>query len=56
MKVYQVEITETLQRVIEIEADNPADASRKAESKYISGDIVLDYNDCKGFSIDVKED
>ena len=56
MAIYRIEITETLQRVVEVEADSPTQAELKAESKYLDGDFVLDYNDCKGFSIEVKED
>ena len=43
---YSVEITETLQRVVEVEADSVADAERIASDKYRQGQIVLDDTCC----------
>ena len=43
---YSVEITETLQRVVEVEADGIADAERIASDKYRQGQIVLDDTCC----------
>ena len=43
---YSVEITETLQRVVEVEADGVADAERIASDKYRQGQIVLDDTCC----------
>ena len=43
---YSVEITETLQRVVEVEADGAADAERIASDKYRQGQIVLDDTCC----------
>ena len=43
---YSVEITETLQRVVEVEADGVADAERIASDKYRKGEIVLDDTCC----------
>lgn len=39
---YLVEISETLQRKVEIEADNPSDAIQIAKDKYYNSEIVLD--------------
>lgn len=39
-------ITETLQRVVEVEADGVADAERIASDKYRQGQIVLDDTCC----------
>ena len=43
---YSVEITETLQRVVEVEADGVADAERIASDKYRQGQSVLDDTCC----------
>lgn len=45
MKKYQIQITETLQRVIEVEANNYDEAEDKVNEDYRNGDIVLDYSD-----------
>lgn len=42
---YLVEISETLQRKVEIEADNPGDAIQTAKDKYYNSEIVLDADD-----------
>ena len=42
---YLVEISETLQRKVEVEADNPADAIQKIKDKYYNSEIVLDADD-----------
>ena len=42
---YLVEISETLQRKVEIEADNPSDAIQTAKDKYYNSEIVLDADD-----------
>lgn len=44
-KKYQVEIAETLQRIIEVKADSPEDAIQKIRKKYMDSEIVLDYSD-----------
>lgn len=45
MRKYQIEIKETLSRLIEIESESIKDAFRKVENDYKSEEIVLDYND-----------
>lgn len=45
MAKFTVEITETLQRQIEIEADTSVDAAIIAKQKYRQGEIVLNEND-----------
>lgn len=42
---YLVEISETLQRKVEIEADNSGDAIQIAKDKYYNSEIVLDADD-----------
>lgn len=52
---YLVEISETLQRKVEIEADNPGDAIQAAKDKYYNSEIILDADDIVdgevGFSV-----
>ena len=42
---WAVEITETVQTSVEIEAESAEDAERQARSMYRRGDIVLDASD-----------
>ena len=42
---WNVEITETLQRRIEVEAESAEAAERKVRSMYRGGDIVLESSD-----------
>ena len=53
MKKYDVEITETLSRVLEIEAENENDAISKVKEMYRKEKIVLDYNDYIDTEIDI---
>ena len=48
---YEVEITETLQRVVEVEAASAEDAERQVRAAYLAGDIVLDAEDCADVEI-----
>ena len=48
---YEVEITETLQRTVEVEAASTEDAERQIRAAYRAGDIVLDAEDCMGVAI-----
>ena len=43
---FKVEITETLQRIVEIEAASAEDAERQIRAAYRAGDIVLGAEDC----------
>lgn len=45
MKEYEVEIVETLSRVITIDAENEDEALSLVWDKYSEGFIVLDYSD-----------
>lgn len=48
MKEYEVEITETLQRKVRMEAETPEDAYFNVRSAYNRGDIVLGNEDFVG--------
>ena len=56
MGKYKVEITEYLQRTIEVEADNESDALDKVEADYCSEKIVLSADDFTDKEIKVLED
>lgn len=55
MQIYTVQITETLQRQIEIFAKNPFHAHELISDKYGEGKLVLSSEDFVDFSIDVIE-
>lgn len=42
---YQVEITETLQRTVEVEAESESEAINKVKKQYNNGEIELDTSD-----------
>ena len=44
MKI-KVEVTEILQRIVEVDADDVKDAIDKVEELYKNEDIILDYSD-----------
>lgn len=50
---YKVEVTETLQRIIEVEADSIFQAVEAVANDYSRGEIVLDSMDFIGY--DIKE-
>lgn len=45
MKTFKIQIVETLERTIEVQADNVDEALLKAEYDYNIAEIVLDYDD-----------
>ena len=45
MKKYHIEVTETLSRVVEVVADNDADAIDIVRAMYRKCDLVLDASD-----------
>ncbi len=44
MKIYKIEITETLQKTIEVEGDNKNDALHKVMRMYKNEEAILDYD------------
>ena len=53
MKKFKIEIEETLQRIIEVQAVDKCEALKKIHEMYHEGDLVLDYSDFK--SVEIKE-
>ena len=47
-KVYQIEIEETLQRIVDIQANSLDEAIDIAQNRYSNQEYVLDYEDYKG--------
>lgn len=47
MKEFNIEISETLQKVISIEAESEKEALKIAKEKYRNEEIILDYTDFK---------
>lgn len=56
MKKYKVEITESLQRIIEVQAQSANDAIELIRQKYKKGEIVLSENDYISTEIDLLVD
>ena len=56
MKTYRVEITETLQRIVYIDAKSAEEAKRNVEEQYYDEKIVLDSSDYQDTEIEVVED
>ena len=52
---YIVEITGTLQKQIEIEAENKYDALKKVKAQYNNEDIILNAENLTDLNIDIKE-
>ncbi|HFI0236887.1 TPA: DpnD/PcfM family protein [Streptococcus suis] len=50
MKVYEIVFTETLSKVIKIEAKNREEALQVAHDMYMSEEIILDANDFQEYS------
>ena len=53
MKTFKIEIEETLQRIIEVQAVDKHKALEKIHEMYNEGALVLDYSDFK--SVEIKE-
>ncbi len=54
-KIYQVEITETLQRVVEVEAESEQEAIFMVDDQYREEEIVLDSADFMDYEIGIFE-
>ena len=45
MKTYYISVTETLNKIVEVQAESSEEALRKVEDAYYNGEIVLDSED-----------
>lgn len=45
MKTFYISVTETLNKIVEVHAENEQEALQKAEDSYYNGEIVLDSED-----------
>ena len=52
-KTYQVQITERLQKVVDVEAYSRQEAKDEITEKYREGEIVLDSSDFLDYRIDI---
>jgi hypothetical protein len=48
MKIYTIEVIETLSRQVEVVAENREEAIKKVEEQYVNCEIVLDSADMCG--------
>ena len=55
MKTYAVVVTETLQRIVYIDAKSAEEAKDKVEERYHNEEIVLDSSDYQDTKIEVVE-
>lgn len=53
--MYEVVITEVLQRRVLVESDCPTNAEKSVRKRYANEDIVLDEGDFQGVSFKTKE-
>ena len=51
-KKFNIQITETLRRVVTVRANSLSDAIFKVKNQYKNEEIVLDYTDFKGAEFD----
>ena len=56
MKRYYVSVTETLNKVVSVDADSEADALEQVETAYNDSVIVLDTNNYCGKSVEIDDD
>ena len=45
MKTYYISVTETLNKIVEVQAESSEEALRKVEDAYDADEFELDYND-----------
>lgn len=51
MKTYYFAVTETLNRIVKIQANNPDEALERVHTAYKNEEIILDYNDFNDYEI-----
>lgn len=56
MKRYYVSVTETLNKVVSVDAESKEEAVRKVQDAYDNSDIILDADNFAGEHIELDED
>lgn len=56
MKRYYVSVTETLNKVVSVDAESKEEAVRKVQDAYDNSDIILDSDNFAGEHIELEED
>lgn len=56
MKRYYVSVTETLNKVVSVDAESPKEARQKVNDAYVQGDIVLDDDDFSCVEMEIEDD
>ena len=56
MKRYYVSVTETLNKVVSVDAESKEEAVQKVQDAYDGCDIVLDNNDFCGKTVEIEYD
>ena len=56
MKTYYISVTETLNKIVEVQAESSEEALRKAEDAYDADEFELDHNDMKDLEFEDNTD
>ena len=56
MKRYYVSVTETLNKVVSVDAESEKEAVKKTQEAYDNSDIILDSDNFAGEHIELEED
>lgn len=56
MKEYAVKITETLEKIVYVQADNPVEAEELAQENYNRSEYILDADNFVGASFEVESE
>ena len=56
MKRFYVSVTETLNKVVSVDAENEKDALEQVKAAYYDSDIVLDSDNFCGETIEIEDD
>ena len=56
MKTFYISVTETLNKIVEVQAESSEEALRKAEDAYDADEFELDHNDMKDLEFEDNTD
>lgn len=56
MKRYYVSVTETLNKVVSVDANNKDEATKKVRKEYLNDNINLNSGDYVDYDIDIEDD